>query len=155
MPLKLPDDAVRPDETRTLAIGDAEMTLTVRWPEFDASFRIDAYDDDVKLFWQKFSLVVVGWDVTTPAGEPIPLTRQNVERLCLHYPQLVLALHNLVARMFYQQEDDVLKNWPLPPLVGGTEPNVVIDPSILSTDCGDDSKTETNVENVSAATSTD
>jgi hypothetical protein len=122
MKLVLPEQTFRPDEERVLNITQTmALTLTVRRPDIFSLLSVDAYGDKKEYFWQRVQSFVKSWDVVDSAGNPMPFTQANLERLVLWYPQVFKDLNALARDLYIQYDEDVLGNSETPPPNGGTE----------------------------------
>jgi hypothetical protein len=158
MAVVVPVSRIRPDESRTIVIDKEdglELQIHVRRPSLASQFQLDQYQDRLSFFWQKFFSVATAWEgVQEPDGTATPFNQENIERLCLYYPQTVRKLSELVNDLYYQDADDVLKNLPSPPPDGGTATATVTTVSTTPSDSGTSSRSESDAGTSSVPTST-
>lgn len=99
------------------------LKVLVHQPGFEDQLKMNPYLDLADTLWERLQTCVKDWDVVDAEGNKLPFNRENVNRLCAVYPQAFVRLMSVVTDEFYRSDADVLKNWQLPPLAGGTTTN--------------------------------
>lgn len=102
------------------------LKVLVHQPGFEDQLKMNPYLDLADTLWERLATCVKDWDVVDVDGNKLEFNRENVNRLCAVYPQAFVRLMSVVTDEFYRSDADVLKNWQLPPLAGGTTTNDAI-----------------------------